>query len=99
MSDPKTPEDSPKTTEENTGSVEEKKDTPENTPGDEKGKTLKLKDAIPDNGKREKQRKNLLITLGVAVVIIVAAACAFVFLIPSGGDKRGYGIRVLYRGV
>ena len=51
-----------------------------------------------DNGKRE-QRKNLLITLGVAVVIILAAACAFVFLTPSGGDKRGYGIRVLYRGV
>ena len=38
MSDPKTPEDSPKTTEEMTGSVEEKKDTPENTSADEKEK-------------------------------------------------------------
>jgi len=94
MSDPKIPEDSPKTPEEKSGPEKEKKDVPENTPGTKKEKTLKLKDVITDNGKREK-RKNLLIAIGVAVVIILALACAFVFLTGHGATK-GDRVSVYY---
>ncbi|MGD0534360.1 MAG: FKBP-type peptidyl-prolyl cis-trans isomerase [Methanoregula sp.] len=94
MSEPKTPEDSPKTTEEIAGPVEEKKDVPESTSADEKEKSAETKDAVKVNGKREKQW-NLLITIGVAVVIIVAAACAFVYLTASVATK-GDTVSVYY---
>ena len=94
MSEPRTPDDLPKTPEEKTGFLAEKNDVPKNTPGDKKGKNTELKDVKPDNGKREKQR-NFLISIGVAVVIILAAACAFVFLTPQVATK-GDRVSVYY---
>jgi peptidylprolyl isomerase len=94
MSDPKIPGDSPETMEEKTGPVEEKKDMPENTSADKKEKPPETKDTVKDNGKQEKQ-KNLLITIGVAIVIIVAAACAFIFLTPQVATK-GDTVSVYY---
>jgi|WetSurMetagenome_2_1015567.scaffolds.fasta_scaffold38681_3 FKBP-type peptidyl-prolyl cis-trans isomerase 2 len=86
MSDPKTPEDSPKTPEEKTGPVAEKKDAPTNTSANENGKSAETKDAVKETDKQE-QKKNLLISLGVAIVIIIAAAGAFVCLTPQVATK------------
>jgi peptidylprolyl isomerase len=95
MSDSKIPEDSPRTTEEKTG-PEEKKDMPVNTSAEKKEKPADPKDAAKDNGKQEKQ-KNLLITIGVAIVIIVAAVCAFVYLTAPVAIK-GDVVSVYYTG-
>ena len=94
MSDPKTPEDSPKTPKEKIGPVAEKKDAPTNTSANENGKSAETKNTVKDNDKRE-QKKNLLISLGVAIVIILAAACAFVFLTPQVATK-GDTVAVYY---
>jgi FKBP-type peptidyl-prolyl cis-trans isomerase 2 len=96
MSDPKTPEDTSKTSEEKTGPVAEKKDVPENTSANEKGKSAETKDTGKDNGKRE-QKKNLLIPIGVAIIIILAAAGAFVLLTPQVAIK-GDIVSVYYTG-
>jgi peptidylprolyl isomerase len=96
MSDPTTPDDAPTTPEEKTGPVAENTDAPETTSADEKEEPAESKGAVPDHEKREK-RRNLLITIGVAAIIIVAAACAFVFLTPQvaiNGDQ----VSVYYTG-
>ncbi|MEN6395212.1 MAG: FKBP-type peptidyl-prolyl cis-trans isomerase [Methanoregula sp.] len=89
MSEPITPDDLPKTPEEKTGPLAEKNDEPKSTPGDENGKNAEVKEIKPGKGNKENQR-NLLIAIGVAVVIIFAAACAFVYFTPqvaTKGDK------------
>ena len=92
MSDPTTPENTPVIPEEKTGAVAEITEAPVDTSADAKEETPESMDAVPEQmtpEKREK-RKNLLITVGVAIIIILAAACAFVFLTPqvaTTGDR------------
>lgn len=74
--------------------------TPEDTtksPGKETQKSVETKDPVHDNGKQEQQR-NLLISIGVAIVIILAASCAFVFLTQPVATK-GDTISVYYTGM
>jgi FKBP-type peptidyl-prolyl cis-trans isomerase 2 len=92
MSDPISPDNAPTTPEEKTGPVAENTDAPEKTSADEKEETPESQDAVPEQETPEKRekRKNLLITVGVAAIIIIAAACAFVFLTPqvaTTGDR------------
>jgi peptidylprolyl isomerase len=89
MSEPTIADDTPTTPEEKTGPVAENTDAPEKISAEENVGPSESKGAVPDNEKREKQ-KSLLITIGVTAIIIVAAACAFVFLTPqvaTNGDR------------
>jgi FKBP-type peptidyl-prolyl cis-trans isomerase 2 len=98
MSDPTTPDDIPATPEEKTEPVAENTDAPEKTSADAKEETPESQDAVPKPEKREK-RKNLLITVGVAAIIIIAAACAFVFLTPqvaTTGDRVSVSYTVAF---
>ncbi|MGA2160988.1 MAG: FKBP-type peptidyl-prolyl cis-trans isomerase [Methanoregula sp.] len=97
MSDPETPKEentkkeAPKeeTPEDKTGPVEgEKTDVPETAAGDKGEAPAEMKDAAPDNGAGQK-RKNLLISIGLVIVIIAAAICAFAFFsgpVATNGD-------------
>ena len=107
MSDPTTPDTTPEIPEEKTVAEADTTEAPADTSADAKEETPELKkeetpesqDAVTKQETPEKRekRKNLLITVGVAAIIIIAAACAFVFLTPqvaTTGDR----VSVYYTG-
>ena len=56
---------------------------PRKTSADAKGRTPESQEKIPDRHETREKQKNLLIAVGVAAIVIIAAACAFVFLTPQ----------------
>ncbi|MFZ1128729.1 FKBP-type peptidyl-prolyl cis-trans isomerase [Methanoregula sp.] len=104
MTDPETPgEKTPdkKITEENipeekTGSADKITGSPENAADDKGGKPRETTEKIPDNKAAGKQ-KNLLIAVGVAIIVIIAALCAFVYL-TTPVATQGDVVSVYYTG-
>ncbi|MGB8219442.1 MAG: FKBP-type peptidyl-prolyl cis-trans isomerase [Methanoregula sp.] len=99
MSDPTTPDDTPQIPEEKTVAEADTTDAPADTSADAKEEPPESQDAVPEQETPEKRekRKNLLITVGVAAIIIIAAACAFVFLTPQVATT-GDQVSVYYTG-
>src|SRR5208337_1521397 len=99
MTDPETPGE--KTPDENipeekTGSTDKIADSPENAADDKSKEPRETMEKIPDNKAAGKQ-KNLLIAVGVAIIIILAALCAFVYL-TTPVATQGDVVSVYYTG-
>jgi peptidylprolyl isomerase len=94
MSDPEIPGE--KTPEEKTGPTDEITDSPESAADDKDEGPGETTEKVPDTKAAGKQ-KNLLIAVGVAIIIILAALCAFVYLTTPVATK-GDIVSVYYTG-